>query len=68
MKFHLVLHILLSLLLPIKMQASRPTQSNSVCEKFAAGEIDALRTLEALDLSIDDYSLGIYNTAKIFCA
>tara|TARA_B100000579_G_C22452025_1_gene674788 strand:+ start:39 stop:245 length:207 start_codon:yes stop_codon:yes gene_type:complete len=68
MKFYLVLKIFLSLLLPIEIQASRPTQLNSVCEKFTAGEIDALSTLEALDLNIDDYSLGIYNTAKMFCA
>ena len=51
-----------------KTQSSSAYQTNSVCESFAVGEIDALQTLEALDLNIDDYSIGINNTAKIFCA
>ena len=50
------------------MQASRTYQVSSVCESFSAGKIDALKTLEALDLKIEDYSIGINNTAKIFCA
>ena len=40
----------------------------SVCESFSNGKIDAFKTLEALDLDIDDYSIGINNTAKIICA
>lgn len=53
---------------PTKMYASRSSQVNSVCQSFASGKIDALKTLEALDLDINDYSIGITNTAKIFCA
>ena len=53
---------------PTKMYASRSSQVKSVCQSFAAGKIDALKTLEALDLDINDYSIGITNTAKIFCA
>jgi hypothetical protein len=33
-----------------------------------AGKIDPLKTLEALNLNIKDYSIGVTNTAKIFCA
>ena len=50
------------------MYASRSSQVNSVCQCFAGGEIDALETLEALNLNINDYSIGVTNTAKIFCA
>ena len=50
------------------MQASRTDQVNSVCESFEDGKIDAFKTLEALDLKIEDYSIGVNNTAKIFCA
>ena len=50
------------------MEASRTNLVNSVCESFAAGQIDALKTLEILDLNIDDYSIGVNNAAKIFCA
>ena len=49
------------------MQASRTDQVISVCESFAAGKIDALKTLETLDINIDDYSIGINNIAKIIC-
>ncbi len=68
MKFLLILPISLYIVFPAKTQASRSNQVNSVCESFAAGKIDARKTLEALDLSIDDYSIGVNNTAKIFCA
>ena len=50
------------------MQASRTNQVSSICESFAAGQIDAYKTLEALDLNIDDYPIGVNNAAKIFCA
>ena len=49
------------------MQASRTDQFSSVCERFAACKIDALKTLEALDLNFDDYSIGVNNAAKTFC-
>ena len=67
MKLILVLPISLCFLFPIKTQASRTNQVSSICESFAAGQIDALKTLEALNLNIDDYSIGVNNAAKIFC-
>ncbi len=68
MKLLFVLPLSLCLLFPTKTQASKTDQVSSVCKSFAAGKIDALKTLEALDLNIDDYSIGVNNTAKIFCA
>ena len=67
MKLLFILPISLCFLFTAKTQASRTHQTSSVCESFAAGKIDALKTLEALDLNIDDYSIGVNNTAKIFC-
>ena len=67
MKLFLVLPISFCFLCPSKTQASRTYRVDSVCESFATGKIDALKTLEALDLNIDDYSIGANNTAKIFC-
>ncbi len=68
MKSLLILPISFFFLLTTKAQASRTDQVSSVCESFAAGKIDAAKTLEALDLKIDDFSIGLNNTAKIFCA
>ena len=68
MKLLLVLPISFCFLFPTKTQALTTYQVSSVCESFEAGKIDALKTLEALDLNIDDYSIGVNNTAKIFCA
>ena len=68
MKSLIVFPISLSFLFPTKIYASRSSQVNSVCQSFAAGKIDALKTLEALNLNINDYSIGVTNTAKIFCA
>ena len=68
MKLLIALPITLCFLFPLKMQASRTYKLNSVCERFAAGKIDALKTLEVLELKIEDYSIGLNNTAKIFCA
>ena len=69
MKLLFILPISLCFLSPIKTQASSTYHHISdVCENFAAGKIDALETLDALNLSIDDYSIGVNNTAKIFCA
>ena len=67
MKLLLVLPIFFNFLFPTKMQASRNEQVSSVCESFAACKIDAIKTLEGLDLNIDDYSIGVTNAAKIFC-
>ena len=68
MKLFSILLLSLCFIFPTKTQASRTHKYNSVCESFASGEIDALKTLEALDLSIHNYSIGLNNTAKIFCA
>ncbi len=68
MRFLIVLPVTLSFLFPTKMYASRSSQVDSVCQSFAAGKIDALTTLEELDLNLKDYSIGVTNTAKIFCA
>ena len=68
MKLLLLLPISLSILFPTKTQASRTDQVISVCESFAAGKIDAAETIKALNLNIDDFSIGVNNTAKIFCA
>ena len=68
MKLLLVLPISLCFLFPTMTQVSRSFYNSSVCESFAAGKIDALKTLEALNLNINDYSIGVTNTAKIFCA
>ena len=68
MKLFLVLPISFCFLFTAETQASRTDQVGSVCESFAVGKIDAFKTLEALDLNIDDYSIGVNNAAKIFCA
>ena len=68
MKLLLFLPISFCFLFPTKTQASRTGQVNSVCESFAAGKIDAIKTLEGLDINIDDYSIGVTNAAEIFCA
>ena len=67
MKLNLFLSLSLYLLSPIKIHSSTYSQFNTVCDSFAAGEIDARKTLEALKLNIEDYSIGVNNTAKIFC-
>ena len=68
MKLLFSLPIFLCFLLPTKMLATSSSQFNSICESFEAGKIDAHSTLKALELNIDDYSIGVNNTAKIFCA
>jgi len=68
MKLILLLPISLCFLFPIKTQALKTYEVNSVCESFAAGKIDALKTLDALGLNIYDYSIGVNNTARLFCA
>ena len=68
MKLLFVLPLYFCFLFPTKTQTSRDYQVSSACESFAAGKIDAFKTLDALDLNIDDYSIGVNNTARIFCA
>tara|TARA_Y100001968_G_scaffold185037_1_gene169473 strand:+ start:174 stop:380 length:207 start_codon:yes stop_codon:yes gene_type:complete len=67
MKSFLYLPIFLNFFFPVEVQASKNLYLYSVCESFAAGKLDAIKTLEALDLNVDDYSIGVNNTAKIFC-
>ena len=68
MKLFLVLQIFLCFLFPKKTTASTTYKVSSVCESFESGKIDPLKTLDALDLNIYDYSIGLNNTAKIICA
>ena len=68
MKHLIFFSITLSLLFPTKMYASKSSRVKSVCQEFAAGKIDAINTLKALDININDFSIGITNAAKIFCA
>ena len=68
MKVLLFLPISLCFLFPTINATIKTYKVGSVCESFAAGKIDALRTLQALDLNIDFYSIGLDNIAKIFCA
>ncbi len=35
---------------------------------FGIKNMSAAKALEALDINIDDFSIGVNNTAKIFCA
>ena len=68
MNFVFVLPISLCFLFPTQTHSSTENHASFVCESFADGKIDALKTLEALDINIDDYSIGVNNAAKIFCA
>ena len=68
MKFLLVFPISLCFLLSTKLLASTFFQLNSVCDRFAAGEIDAHMTLEALELNVYEHSIGVNNTARILCS
>ena len=67
MKFLLIMPICFCFLMSSKTQASSSYQVNSICEGFATGKIDAYRTLEELDIKVDNYSIGVNNTAKILC-
>ena len=68
MKLFFALQLTVFIFFPTKMNASSTYRVSNICENFAAGNIDALKTLEALDINIDDYSIGLNNTAKIFCS
>ena len=67
MKLFFLLQIFLFFSFPTKTYASRTYQIRTACESFATGKIDAYQTLKALDLNVDEYSIGVNNTAKIFC-
>ena len=68
MKTLLIFSISLVFLSPAKTFAKRSTEAISACKSFAAGEIDAHKTLEVLNLNVNNYSIGVNNTAKIFCS
>ena len=68
MKTLFVLSISLVFLFPAKTFAKRSNEAISACKSFASGEIDAHKTLKVLNLSVDNYSIGVNNTAKIFCS
>ena len=68
MKSLILFSIHLTFLLPVKTFASNSNNSIDACLNFKAGQIDAHKTLEILDLDINNYSIGVNNTAKIFCS
>ena len=68
MKFLFVLPLSMCFLISTKMKAYTILEVSSVCKSFASGKLDAFDTLEALDINIDNYSIGVNNTAKIFCS
>ena len=67
MKVLFIFHLFIFFLSPTTIRASRTYPIISVCESFEAGEIDARKTLEILEINTDDYSIGLNNTAKILC-
>ena len=68
MKTFLIFSISLVFLSPTKTFAKRSTEAISACKSFAAGEIDAHKTLEVLNLNVKNFSIGVNNAAKIFCS
>ena len=68
MKNLFVFSISLALLFPAKTFAKRSNEVIAACNSFVSGEIDAHKTLEVLNLNINNYSIGVNNTAKIFCS
>tara|TARA_B100000579_G_scaffold330968_1_gene281191 strand:- start:651 stop:857 length:207 start_codon:yes stop_codon:yes gene_type:complete len=67
MKTLFVFSISLVFLFPAKTFAKRSTEAISACKSFASGKIDAHKALEVLNLNVNNYSIGVNNTAKIFC-
>mgnify|MGYP001349262229 CR=1 FL=1 len=68
MRTYLAIPLVLMILIPISTSASNTSQVDLICKSFSAGEVDAYKTLEALTLELNDYSIGVNNTAKIFCS
>ena len=68
MKLIIALPLSFCFLFPIRTLATSTYKTNSVCKSFADGKLDALKTLKALKLDVQDYSIGVNNTAKIFCS
>ena len=67
MKLFFVFQIFLLFSFPVRNFALGTDNLKLICESFAAGKIDAYKTLEALRLNAEDYSIGVNNTAKIVC-
>ena len=67
MRIIIFLTLSFGFLLPIKTFASSSSNVSEACNRFTSGKVDAYKTLDALDLNTEDYSIGINNTAKIFC-
>tara|TARA_Y100001968_G_C19080088_1_gene582580 strand:- start:468 stop:674 length:207 start_codon:yes stop_codon:yes gene_type:complete len=68
MKNLLVISLLTYFLLPTNIVAISSAEVIDVCQDFVSGAIDAYETLEALELDFNDFSIGVNNTAKIFCS
>tara|TARA_Y100001968_G_scaffold294785_1_gene301639 strand:- start:318 stop:611 length:294 start_codon:yes stop_codon:yes gene_type:complete len=68
MKLLLLLPISFCFLFSSKTKPSITFEVSSVFQSFAFDKIDAFITLEALDINIDYYSIGVTNNAKIFCS
>ncbi len=68
MKTLILFSISLVFFYPANTLAKRSTEAISACRSFAAGEIDAHKTLQVLNIDVNNYSIGVNNTAKIFCA
>ena len=67
MKTFYFLSVSFFLLTPYQSFAFKSIKETSACKSFEAGKIDAYQTLEALDLDLNNFSIGVNNTAKIFC-
>ena len=68
MKSLIVFTVSLIFLFPSKTFAKKTNEAILACKSFAAGEIDAHQTLKVLKLNINNYSIGVKNTAKILCS
>tara|TARA_Y100001968_G_scaffold116440_1_gene105811 strand:- start:324 stop:530 length:207 start_codon:yes stop_codon:yes gene_type:complete len=68
MKSILVFTVSLIFLFPSKTFAKKSNEAILACKSFAAGEIDAHQTLKVLKLNVNNYSIGVRNTAKILCS
>tara|TARA_Y100001968_G_scaffold62646_1_gene53332 strand:+ start:538 stop:744 length:207 start_codon:yes stop_codon:yes gene_type:complete len=68
MKILLIFSISLAFLAPAETFAKKSNQAISACKSFAVGVIDAHKTLEILKLNVNNYTIGVNNTAKIFCS
>ena len=68
MKSILVFTVSLIFLFPSKTFAKKSNEAILACKSFTAGEIDAHQTLDVLKINVNNYSIGVKNTAKILCS